>query len=272
MGNCLIPVNFFFWGAGAKEGAPGSRIPAGRYFEPMPAPAHSDLVVTHVPWLATPSYPEVLAAYPAKARAQGVGGHVVLNCRFDRHARLSQCDTLLEQPPKYGFGQAAKALAQAFVAPPTLSDGTSLQETSTQIEMTFAAEMLGDRAPIMRARQWTVLPDRANLFGSFVAAARAAHVVQAGLQCLVDPGGTLSDCTALSKEPAGAEFTTAALALAPLIRVPVWTDEGLPVVGGRIAVPLRYEAAGLASPPELMEQRPQPPLISPTIPPSTMAR
>jgi hypothetical protein len=34
----------------------------------------------------------------------------------------------------------------------------------------------------------------------------------------------------------------AALALAPTFRLSTWTAEGLPVVGGAINIPLRYEA------------------------------
>jgi hypothetical protein len=53
----------------------------------------------------------------------------------------------------------------------------------------------------------------------------------------------LKDCTVQRQSPEGLGFGDAALALSGLFQVSVWTDEGLPTVGGRVSVPIRYEAA-----------------------------
>jgi hypothetical protein len=44
-----------------------------------------------------------------------------------------------------------------------------------------------------------------------------------------------------SEEPAEFGFGQAALALAPHFRLSVWTEQGLPTVGGRVTLPIRYQ-------------------------------
>ncbi|HEX7948265.1 MAG TPA: hypothetical protein VF495_26605, partial [Phenylobacterium sp.] len=53
--------------------------------------------------------------------------------------------------------------------------------------------------------------------------------------------GALEACTAASEEPAGLGYADAALALAKAFRLSVWTDEGLPTIGGVVRVPLRFD-------------------------------
>jgi hypothetical protein len=50
------------------------------------------------------------------------------------------------------------------------------------------------------------------------------------------------------QSPPDVGFNKAALALSAIFQVTVWTDEGLPTVGGRITVPIRYEAGDAAPP------------------------
>ncbi len=67
------------------------------------------------------------------------------------------------------------------------------------------------------------------------------------LACDVGPGGHLAHCAIESQSPDGLGFGAAALALSTQFQVSVWTDEGLPTVGGRLNVPIRYEAAPAAA-------------------------
>ena len=44
------------------------------------------------------------------------------------------------------------------------------------------------------------------------------------------------------EQPAGLGFGAAAVALSSAFQVTAWTAEGLPTIGGKIRVPIRYEA------------------------------
>jgi TonB family protein len=215
----------------------GTRLPSA-------GSQNEGLVVANLSWIAAPSYAQVVAAYPPKARDARAGGHVVLKCRLSVDGRAEPCGAVVEEPRGLGFASAAMALAKDFRAPLTDADGSSIRGVTTQIAFTFAPEMLGDGQPVIGKPQWTHLPEALDLAASFPAQATAAHVSvgHVTLACDVGPGGHLAGCAVTRQAPDGLGFDKAALALAPSFQVTVWTDEGLPTVGGRITVPIRYEA------------------------------
>ena len=59
---------------------------------------------------------------------------------------------------------------------------------------------------------------------------------------MVQQGGAVSDCRAVSEAPAGQGLAAAALGLAPQFRLSTWTPEGPPGVGATVNIPIRYEA------------------------------
>src|SRR5688500_14734656 len=63
-------------------------------------------------WLAAPTAADMAAAYPQKARDAGVGGGVELTCTANRKGEMTDCDVLGESPRGYGFGVAARRLAE----------------------------------------------------------------------------------------------------------------------------------------------------------------
>ena len=200
-------------------------------------------MVSNVPWLEAPTVEQMLAAYPAKARAAKVGGHAVLDCHFNGDGRLTQCTTLSEVPDHQGFAQAAKTLTGRFLAPRTDSAGVSLKSVGTQVAFTFAAESLSGDTPVIGRPHWARLPEASNMTAGFPAAAIAAHVSTARvtLACTVGFGGRLADCSVVNQDPPGLGFDKAALALSSDFLVLVWTAEGLPTMGGQVRVPVRYE-------------------------------
>ncbi|HEX7759592.1 MAG TPA: TonB family protein [Caulobacteraceae bacterium] len=229
-GGVRIPVDF-----DAEEPPTGTNIPGGEA---------GDRVVTNVPWVEAPTYTQVILAYPAKARDKKVGGHAALDCHFNGQGRLAGCSVIVEDPKGFGFGSAAKALARDFVAPRTDGAGESLKNVSTQIPFTFAAEMLTDPTPVIGKPIWTRLPGSGDMAAGFPAAATAAHVStgHVTIACDIGQAGRLVDCSVQRAEPQGLDFDKAAMALAADFQTSIWTSEGLPTVGGRIRVPIRYEA------------------------------
>ena len=214
-----------------------------------PSPGGS--VISNVPWIEAPTYAQVVAAYPAKARDAKVGGHAVLDCHFDGQGRMAACEVISEEPKGYGFGKSSRALAADFLGPRTDGGGVSLKGVSTQIPFTFALEMLTDAAPVIGKPKWVRLPDGSTVAAGFPAAAMAANVSvgRVTLLCNVGLAGRLGDCTVDRQDPDGMGFDKAAMALAKDFQVSVWTPEGLPTVGGWVRVPIRYEMEPSDPPP-----------------------
>lgn len=229
-----VPITFQ-----TPDVALGTRIPgAGPYQGP------SRSVLTNVRWLSAPSYAEVAAAYPEEAKAKKVGGRVTLNCAFKADGRLSGCETVSEEPERLGFAKAAKILSDRFVAPAVLPDGSKLAGLLTQIPFTFGVEMLDPERRLVGKPIWAAMPPPADFNGGYPDAAKRAGVAtgRAVLLCDIAAGGRLSGCSTQSEEPAGLGFGDAALALSGGFLLRPWTVEGLPVVGGKVKVPIRYNA------------------------------
>jgi len=60
------------------------------------------------------SFAQVAAAYPAKARRPGAGGHVISSASSPTRADLKGCATQNEEPKGLDFAAAAKTLAPTF--------------------------------------------------------------------------------------------------------------------------------------------------------------
>ena len=210
--------------------------------------------LSNVAWLAAPSYVQVAAAYPEKARQKQVGGRATLSCTFKAEGRIGSCDTVTEEPKGYGFASAAKSLAGSFVGPSTRSDGSSTVGLDMQIPFAFAVEMLAPDRRVMGKPQWRALPSGADFARSY-----PAEAVKAGVQgarvvmlCEIAAEGRLAGCAVEAEEPPALGFGQAGLALAGLFQVKTWTPEGLPTVGGKIRLPIRYQAP--AAPPAASQQ------------------
>ncbi|THD55367.1 TonB family protein [Phenylobacterium sp.] len=193
-------------------------------------------------WLQAPSYADMAEAYPKKARAARVAGHVTINCSFTSSGALTGCTTVGEEPKGEGFGSAAHSLARKFQAPPTLS-GKSLSAANVLVPFTFDPSVLTDDKPAIGKPQWAALPTAEQTVAAFAAVTKAGvnGTVRVMMACTVQPGGSVSNCSVSREEPTGQGVGQAALSLAPDFRITTWTIEGLPTVGGAVNIPLRYE-------------------------------
>lgn len=200
-------------------------------------------VFTNLPWRQAPSYAEVLAAYPPKARAQKVSGGATLDCRIDKDGGISACRQLRESPEGYGFGAAARSLSDRFVTPTLDGKGGSIAGSRVHLRVSFAAEALDTAWPVIGKADWLALPGLGDFTSVVSPAARAARVFKARvvMLCNVAEEGALADCNVQSEDPVGLGYGASAVALAPRFRLAVWTPEGLPVVGGAVRVPLRFD-------------------------------
>jgi hypothetical protein len=198
---------------------------------------------SHVQWTATPSYAEVVAAYPAKAKTGMVGGSAILQCAFKDEGRLSGCAVQSDKPTGYGFGNAALTLTNRFQAPSKTADGKSTKGAFVTVSVFFTAGMLDGTGVYVTAAPWVASPTPEMFARGFPAKARAAGVTSSRvvLSCLVGSNGALTDCSVKEENPADLGFGEASLALAPQFVMKLWGDDGQPMVGRRINLPVRYQ-------------------------------
>jgi hypothetical protein len=94
---------------------------------------------------------------------------------------------------------------------------------------------------------WLALPTAAEFQAAFPKTESGANRVRIVLLCDVAAGGALAGCAVESEEPAGQGYGAAALALTPKIRVGLLSAGGVPLVGAKIRVPVRYEITPVAT-------------------------
>jgi TonB family protein len=209
----------------------------------QPKPAQSDKIYTNLPYRAAPSFEQVLAAYPAKARAGKVGGSAILDCRITKAGRLEKCTTIREQPQGQGFATAAKSLSTLFETPVDTGDGGTAAGAHAHLKVTFAAAGLDAGASVIGKPRWVAAPRVNDIMAVVPEAALKAKVFKARvvMKCKVVAEGHVDGCGVQSQEPAGLGYDRAALRLSPFFRLAVWSDEGLPTVGGDVLIPLRFD-------------------------------
>lgn len=218
-----IPINFKTYGRGDT----------GTAHKVMPP---------NVAWVEAPTFAQLAAAYPKKAREERRGGRATLACHMSEAGRLKDCAVVTSDPRNYGFDAAAKQLSRLFAFQVTTeADRKATHDVIVQMPFTFDPATLDQGAPVVGKPSWAAIPSDAQMKATF-ADLKVTSVARTMLSCVVQPAGLLADCSVVSEEPAGAGVGAAALRLAPLFRVSTWTTEGLPVVGGTIRIPLRYEA------------------------------
>ena len=199
--------------------------------------------LSNVSWTSAPSYSEVAAAYPQEAREKLSEGRATLTCRFQAQGRFSACQTTVEEPKGLGFAAAARRLSESFIGPSVLADGRKTEGIWTMIPFTFDIDMLDPGKRVIGRPQWLALPTGDQVIAGYPTAAMKAKVGAARvvIACDVVEGGRLAGCTTQSEEPSGLGFGEAALALAGSFQAKPWTAEGLPTVGGRVRIPIRYD-------------------------------
>jgi len=227
-----IPIRFT-----APPPGIGTRVPGAPHF------MRTKRFLASPSWAEAPTYDETVGAYPPRAREEGVGGSATVDCDITADLGLHRCNVIAEEPRGKGFGRAATQLADHFRVNAPADPSVDLRGVGTQYRVTFATEMLAEGPRLIGKPQWTALPTGQAMIGAYPAAARAAKAGTARVQmrCMIAGDGGATACALVSETPEGLGFGDAALSLAPHFRLSVWSDEGLPIVGGQVIIPLRYE-------------------------------
>jgi hypothetical protein len=187
-------------------------------------------------WTAAPTAAEMAAAYPAKAKVEGVGGSADLACTAGRSGALVDCDVLGETPRGYGFGSAARTLVQKSLKAEGL-----VKDSEVRVPITFSADLAKGGAMTVKTPKWTELPTVTEIQAAVPKTEGGPNNARVTLVCDVQAGGALSGCTVDREEPAGQGFGPAILTLAPKFRVDLMSAEGMPTVGAKVRVPVRFD-------------------------------
>lgn len=189
-----------------------------------------------------PTVSDIAAAYPARAKAANVGGTVQLTCQVGRDLRPRDCAALTEKPSSYGFGAAARKLAERMKV-----DDSSLIGLNVFVPVTFDPAVLTGAAMVAKPA-WAAMPTAADFQSTFPKSQNGVNDVRVVLGCTVEAGGALGGCAVAQETPPGQGYGEGALALASKFRVAPWGLDGAPTVGAKIRLPIHYELTPVKQP------------------------
>lgn len=219
-------------------------LPGGRLYEGETDLPRMNRFITGVRWRDAPSFAQVTAAYPEKARTERVGGAVTMVCTFADGGAVRACRAEQENPKGYGFAKAAESLQPFFRTDEAVVDGRTLKGGRVFVPVTFTPAMLDTTEPVVGKPRWAALPSGDAMFGAYPEAARRAGVAgSVQLNCRVAASGVMEDCQVAGETPAGQGFGAAGLSLSQYFRLAAWSEEGLPTIGGRVRIPMTYRLA-----------------------------
>jgi len=187
-------------------------------------------------WITAPTAGEMAAAYPEKAKAAGIGGGVELTCTAARSGAMTDCEALGESPRGYGFGSAAIKLAEQKLRAMGVA-----KDAEIRVPITFSAELAKGQAMTVKTPRWAALPTVTDMQAAVPKTEGGPNNIRVTLVCEVQAGGTLSACAVDREEPPGQGFGQAILTLAPKFQVALMSAEGMPTVGAKVRVPVRFD-------------------------------
>ena len=198
-----------------------------------------------VPWAAAPDPRDVEDAYP---RGAAGSADVTLDCKVRANGRLQSCRTLGETPAGKGFAEAAQRLSTRFQVAMDQVDPTVQDILYVRVPIHFAGP--GDPAPgVIGDPVWTRAPVATVLQESFPGKAADAGLStgRAVLDCVADPEGAMTGCKVVDETPPGMDFGPAALRVAAVMSVALWSADGTPTQERHVKFALRLnrqEGAG----------------------------
>jgi len=194
-------------------------------------------------WTSAPTQTEMVAVYPPKAKEKHILGVASIQCEMTATGGLKNCDTMSEEPRGQGFGKAAISLAKYFNKPTNVAPDLKLDGAFTRLTFTFGEQMY-DGAPYVAKPKYAAAPTLGDLMNAYRAAAPKPDDIVSGeamVKCRIVEEGALTDCTLIKETPAGQGIGAAVLAVAPKFKLQTWTDDGLPVIGTSVRLPIKFD-------------------------------
>lgn len=197
-------------------------------------------------WERAPSFADMQAAWPAKT-GDLIDGEAVLNCRVVRAGELANCETVRDIPAGKGFARQAKGLVGRF----KLKIDMATLGRNSEYYVTVPFHFINPARPEGQVRKvtsprWISMPDPGRIQAAYPKTAADAGVKTGVgvIDCATGADGRLTDCRVAREDPAGLGFGEAAMSVAPIMQMNPWTDDGRPVDGARIKLPIQFKLAG----------------------------
>lgn len=229
-----IPISFSNPGGQGSSGtggpAPNSRLGSS---------GDKALMLVDPVWKASPSFADMAAAWPKEATGV-TNARVSMRCRVTREGRLSQCNVLTETPGRRGFAAAARKLAPLFELTGDPVGGDVRKDVYVNLAVSFIDPATPGARTIAHPK-WIREPDEAQLAIFPQAAADRGLTRGVGVaDCAITADGNLTDCKVGREDPVGLGFGEAAVRVAQAMQMSPWTDDGRPVDGARIRLPIQF--------------------------------
>jgi len=257
-----MPIALFVLMLAASDAAPLPPIaPAG--VAPAPsAPPRGAQAPDLGMWAAQPSIEAMTTAYPAEARARGIGGRAMIDCAILPSGQVTDCKIAQELPEGQGFGAAALSLTPLFALKDETRTSAKFAGGRTLIPMVWRVRdcpapwpgIVGERPPtaetvsswgarfnVIRKPNWLRRPNGDDIRSFYPdRAARNGISGRVTITCQVTGKGTLTKCSVVTESPVGEDFGAASLALASKFKMSVMTADCDPVEGGTVRIPLNW--------------------------------
>ncbi len=201
-------------------------------------------VVTTPAWDKTPTVSEILAELNKKVGDKFADGKVVFQCTVTkRTGRLSDCVVINSAASMAGFTGAARALTSKFEV-----NKEALAKVKEEVRVNLAFSF-----PDMQSDTWskrylvhpvwlnTVSPDPNQPLFPEEAAKAGLKTGKATVDCVLAPGGALTQCEVVSESTPGMGFGALAVRIAQVFVANPWTEDGLPADGAHVRMPIRMD-------------------------------
>lgn len=217
--------------------------------------ASEAFLVAEPRWSSAPSFADVEAAYLASA--DGAIGTIALRCRVNNAGHIGLCFNRdlttrdgATKSPVWRLTKVADDLTDKFQM---ILNATGLPAgAGLQTDVTF--HFVDPKDPEFVGRQigaptWvaTIAPGDIEKVFPPEAAAKGVTTGRGVAECTVGADGSMQACHPLAGDPGGVGFSEAAVKVASVMRMSLWTNSGGPVVGATVRLPIRFNLAANAA-------------------------
>lgn len=208
-------------------------------------------VLTDTPWSSTPTVPEILNEIDKKVGDKFAEGKIVLQCDLNkRTGRLGGCTVANASPGMAQFAGVARALAPKFKA-----NTEVLADVGDSVAINLAFAFPDMASPEWGKRylahpDWIQTFDAASKISTFPDAAVKAGLKTgtATVDCVVAANGALAHCETVRESTPNVGFGDTAIRIAETFATNPWNEDGLPVEGAHVRMPIQMDYTPAAKP------------------------
>lgn len=202
-------------------------------------------IMSEMIWAKTPTTGEILAEIDKKVGDKFADGKVVFQCHLQRTTgALSNCAVANTSPGMAQFTGVAQSLVSKFKADPTVLAGIKDREIRLNLAFAFPdmASPDWDKRYLTHPR-WirTISPDPDKSTFPEEAAKAGLKTGVATVDCVVAANGALTKCQVVSESTPGLGFGRVAQAIAEVFVANPWGEDGLPVDGAHVRMPIQMD-------------------------------